>query len=145
MSRREKTLELIAIIGLDNAAKVVGIDNIVESYRKACAEKTLQTDTATALKQLDEQLRARTDELVLSFAEIYEKAYTEEEIDAQLAFHKSELGQKLIQVGPAVQNAIIKLGDMWANHIISELDEPLKKALGITVPTETAANITPAI
>jgi hypothetical protein len=135
-SRREKTLELFHIIGLDNVVRVSGIENTIDSYRIAAGDKALEEGVANALKKLHDILHEHVGELLVNFAEIYEKAYTEDQIDAMIDFNHSDLGRVLNERGAAVVGAINKLATDWQNYIIGGLDEDTKLALGAKVPTE---------
>ena len=73
---------------------------------------------------VDEQalkLAPRRADLEREAAEIYAKAFTEEELNAIAAFYASPAGQKLLKDGPLSIRELGKAGDIWATGISRDM------------------------
>lgn len=86
---------------------------------------------------VDEQalkLAPRRADLEKEAAEIYAKAFTEEELNAIAAFYTSPAGQKLLKDGPLAIRELGKAGDIWATGISRDMskatDDELEKKIG---------------
>ena len=57
---------------------------------------------------------------------IYDKYYTEEDIDALIAFYKSDIGKKVLQVTPMVTQESMEAGKQWGQKLAEEIIEELE-------------------
>ena len=85
---------------------------------------------------VDEQalkLAPRRADLEKEAAEIYAKAFTEEELNAIAAFYTSPAGAKLLKDGPLAIRELGKAGDIWATGISRDMtkitNEELEKKI----------------
>ncbi|MDP2733016.1 MAG: DUF2059 domain-containing protein [Hoeflea sp.] len=62
-------------------------------------------------------------------AQIYAKAFTQEELTAIADFYNSPAGVKLIENGPLVTRELIKSAEIWSSGIGRDLAENTNKAL----------------
>jgi hypothetical protein len=81
---------------------------------------------------VDEQALAlvpRRADLEKEAAQIYAKAFTEEELNAIAAFYTSPAGQKLLKDGPLAIRELGKAGDIWATGISRDMSKATDAAL----------------
>jgi hypothetical protein len=62
-------------------------------------------------------------------AQIYAKAFSEEELTAITDFYTSPAGQKLIDNGPLVTRELIKSAEIWSSGVSRDLAQNVNKAL----------------
>lgn len=118
--KSEVILELLKITGaLDVGNQVMG--KMLETMMDGEDERKRKIAEAFASK-LD--MHELTDQMVMLYAD----HFTTEEVQAIVAFFKSEVGQKLVAETPAMMEKSMKLGQMWAQVKLGELLEEMKKA-----------------
>jgi len=81
---------------------------------------------------VDEQalkLAPRRADLEKEAAEIYAKAFSEEELNAIAAFYTSPAGQKLLKDGPLAIRELGKAGDIWATGISRDMTKVTNEEL----------------
>ena len=97
----------------------------------------LQTNPALgkALNDVATQLRTeyapRASQLVDQVAQLYAKAFTEQELKDALAFYKSPLGRKMVKEEPEILDQSMRNAQNWANRlseeVISKMRAEMKK------------------
>jgi len=68
-----------------------------------------------------------TDDLKKLIIPIYDRYYTDEDIDALIAFYRSPIGKKTIEVTPSVLTESMAAGAKWGKAIGDQLFEKLKQ------------------
>jgi hypothetical protein len=76
---------------------------------------------------------ARRGDLEREAAQIYAKAFTEEELTAIADFYNSAPGQKLIENGPLVTRELLKSAEIWSAGIGRDLAQNVNKVLQETI------------
>lgn len=69
---------------------------------------------------------ASMDELLASIAGQAAALFTDEDLDAVIAFYKTPVGQKFIDLQPQLQAQNAMLGEQWGRRIEAELQNILK-------------------
>lgn len=69
---------------------------------------------------------AQMDELLASIAANAAAVFTDEELDATIAFYKTPVGQKFIELQPQLQAQNAMLGEQWGRRVEAELANILK-------------------
>ncbi|MEQ8739073.1 MAG: DUF2059 domain-containing protein [Hoeflea sp.] len=72
---------------------------------------------------------SRRGDLEREAAQIYAKAFSEQELTAIADFYNSPAGQKLINNGPLVTRELIKSAEIWSSGIGRDLAQNVNKAL----------------
>lgn len=118
------------------------VDNINASMeqmmRAAMAETTRRENLSPAQQQVLDQFPARFAAVIREesnwasmkpelFA-IYREVYTQEEIDAQLAFYRSPGGQAMIDKMPLVLQKSMAMGERQMRRLMPKLQASLKEA-----------------
>jgi hypothetical protein len=92
------------------------------------------------MRDLQEVISATVDEEALKIvprrgdlereaAQIYAKAFSEEELTAIADFYTSPAGKKLLENGPLVTREMIKSADIWSAGIARDLGQNVNAAL----------------
>ena len=118
-TKHEKVLKMIEISGSSRLGEQVAktlINSIKGSYANVPSE--FWDNFAKEIKADD--LR----ELVIP---IYEKYYSEEDIDNLIVFYSSPTGQKMIQVAPMIMQESISVGQAWGEKIGTKVIEELQR------------------
>lgn len=104
------------------------------------AAERLKVSLIRANGDLQEIISATVDEEALKIvprrgdlereaAQIYAKAFSEEELTAITDFYTSPAGQKLIENGPLVTRELIKSAEIWSSGVSRDLAQNVNKAL----------------
>lgn len=75
------------------------------------------------------KMAPRRADLEKEAANIYAKAFTEEELKAIAAFYTSPTGQKLLKDGPLAIRELSKAGDIWATGVSRDMSKATDAAL----------------
>ncbi len=78
---------------------------------------------------LVETFKENIDGVLISMAQIYEEAFTLEEIQEMTEFYKSELGQKILNKLPGVMQTATVMGMQWGQKIAAIAMERIRKEL----------------
>lgn len=82
-------------------------------------------------QKLDDQLASFAD----LAAEVYAREFSEEDLQAVLAFDKSPAGQHLIDKQPEISQAMVKVGQQWGQMIAQGVIADYQKEKAVEVPT----------
>jgi len=63
------------------------------------------------------EMRSRVGELSAAIVEIYATTYSPDELRQLLAFYKSPLGQRLLQLAPRINELTIAAGQAWGRQV----------------------------
>lgn len=66
------------------------------------------------------------DEMVELMIPIYDKYYTQEEVDGMIAFYRTPLGQKVISTMPAISQEGFQVGQEWGRRKAAEVVKELR-------------------
>ena len=76
-----------------------------------------------------EVLKEHSDELFSKTAVLYEKHFTETEIDELIAFYRSPTGKKTIEVMPALLQEVVAVSQAWGRGLEPLLQQRLRDRL----------------
>jgi hypothetical protein len=98
-------LELTGTVALASES----VDKIFDAF-----SKTLPQVPAPVWQRLKGQ--TRSEELIERMIPIYDKYYTQQDLDGIIAFYRSPLGQKFIRTSPDVSREGFEAGQEWATE-----------------------------
>lgn len=97
-------------------------------------------------KTVDEKtlaMAARRADLEKEAANVYTRAFTEEELTAIAAFYNSGPGKKLLTEGPIVTRQVIQAAEIWQRGVARDLAQTVGEELAKVSPI-TSQPVTPA-
>ncbi|MCY0147316.1 DUF2059 domain-containing protein [Hoeflea sp. G2-23] len=97
------------------------------------ANADLQEVISTTIDEEALKIVPRRGDLEREAAQIYAKAFTQEELTAIADFYTSPPGKKLIDNGPLVTRELIKSAEIWSSGIARDLAENVNKSLQATI------------
>jgi uncharacterized protein len=117
-SKETAIRKLISIAGGEKMASTM-IDQMIEIYR----QESIPIDA-----KLMEELKKEADvaSLMESMVPMYDKYYTEKEINQLVAFYNSPLGKKTIEVMPKLTQESMQIGAEWGKKAMERVRKKLK-------------------
>lgn len=120
---RDKIREYLEICGeVNNMTKVVDATN---NYMLEQMKTTYSAEQFAEVKQLNDKymliMRSRLDEFTEKFVDLYAEYYTEEDIDALLAYWKSPVAKKVQAVGGQVMSRAIEISGDFNKELLKQL------------------------
>lgn len=114
--KRESIHTLLELTGM---VKVVDqmIDQMFDAFAKQ--SPSVPSEAWTRLKK-----KMRADDLVEEMMPVYDKYYTQEDLDVMIAFYRTPVGQKVIRTLPDVSREGFQIGQAWG---LRKADEVLKE------------------
>lgn len=138
---REKALELMRLT-------VGTFDTLIDSI---AIENFQGADPSTIPEQLQQMLAVVKDTLTKKHSQfedaivaVYEKYFTEADVDAMLAFNHSVVGEKLRSCSIALQNDLIEATANWRNDALKENQAEISRILGVVEPAPAPPPDSPA-
>jgi len=86
----------------------------------------LSADLNAAAQQLRKDYEPRLDALKQQIAALYAARFTEKELKDALAFYKSPLGVKLVNIEPQIFDQSMGVADKWASQLADEVLEKMR-------------------
>ncbi|WP_322990270.1 MULTISPECIES: DUF2059 domain-containing protein [unclassified Hoeflea] len=105
------------------------------------ANADLQEVISTTIDEEALKIVPRRGDLEREAAQIYAKAFTQEELTAIAEFYTSPPGKKLIENGPLVTRELIKSAEIWSSGISRDLAENVNKSLQETIGARPKVNV----
>lgn len=136
MTLREKIVEYMELERFGDVFDK-SVESLVSQFRQqyeAGFGETLPENATRALALVEKALRDTRSVMENAVAEIYEEQLTESDVDALVAFGKSDIGQRIKQIAPTVQAALSEAEFIWGRDAIASVEGDLMKLLG-TTPT----------
>jgi len=121
---REKIDQLFELIDITATAKQF-IGQVLRQFAKL--GESDPEFFAAIFAGLNAKVAARIGELTDNMAEVYEKYYTEEDIDAMLAWHNSPTGKKIHALAPNIQAETSAFGEKWGHDLVEEFAAEMEK------------------
>lgn len=119
-SKEKKINEFIQLTAVDKLGKQ-SIDKMVDIYKKQFGD--LPEEFWEEFKK-----EANEDELAKMYIPIYDKYYSEADLDALIKFYKSPTGKKMVAVMPEVMNESMEKGRIWGEEISRKVMMKIEKA-----------------
>jgi hypothetical protein len=118
-AKADSIRELARITGQSNLAKQV-MGQMIEQF------KTMFTDVPASV--WTEMITSESvDELMEMTVPIYDRNFTQEDINGLLAFYRSDLGQRVLAKMPVVLQESMNAGQEWGRSMGERMMEKLKK------------------
>ena len=118
LSKKEKIQKLLDITG---SAKIgmQAIQNMIPMFEKSYStvNKEFWDDFAKEIKPTD-----LTDLII----PIYDKYYTEDDIDQLIAFYNTPVGKKMVEVLPSISKESMAAGQAWGQELAEKVLQELK-------------------
>jgi len=118
-SKTEKIKTLLELTGSANLG-IQMIDQIISSFSSG-SSKIPESFWDTFRKEIS------SDGLLNRIIPIYEKHYTEEDIDGLIKFYQSDLGKKVTASLPVVMQESMQAGQEWGREIAEKAINKLKE------------------
>lgn len=130
-SHRAKATELMALLHTQRM-----VENVSDALKKQVSEAaskiagTTQTEASKAKvadfeKKADQMIDAQLGWATMQagFADIYQKNFTEEQLDGIIAFYKSPAGAAMLEHMPTVTNEVTQFGNSHVSALQPELKQ----------------------
>lgn len=119
-SKEKKINEFIHLTAVDKLGKQ-SVDKMVDLYKQHFVD--LPEEFWEEFKK-----EVNEDELTKMYIPIYDKYYSESDLDALIKFYKSPTGKKMVAVMPEVMNESMERGRIWGEGISRKVIAKIEKA-----------------
>ena len=141
---REKVQRFLTLTGFDvDAIATEMTEMMVGGLRKEFEDgfgEALPKKPVEALGAFEKALKSQRAAFYDRVVETVEKNFTEEEVDALIAFYESPAGLKLIAVLPTVRPTILAAQEEWRDSSLKSVEGEFHALLGDSVnPVESIA------
>jgi hypothetical protein len=122
---RKKIVALMEIIGAENITRQVSLSVTQQlAYGLKQAEPDLDEKAFRILASItEEEIEARSDEMIEKMVPLYAKHFTEDELDELLAFYRSPIGRKTTETMPKVMQESMELAATESQSAIPKIKE----------------------
>ncbi|RXR16216.1 DUF2059 domain-containing protein [Flavobacterium amnicola] len=117
-SKKAKILEMISLTGVDKIG-VQMMDNIMNSFRNR--DNSIPDDFWIEVKK-----EVNSEELINLYVPIYDKYYTEEDLENLVKFYKSPTGKKVTSIMPQMMNESMEIGKKWGQELAQKVIQKLE-------------------
>ena len=118
-AKADSIRELARITGQSNLAKQI-MGQMVDQFKQVIPEVP---DNVWSEMMSDENI----DELLENIVPIYDRNFTQEDINGLLAFYRSDLGQRVLAKMPVVMQEGMLAGQEWGEALAQRIKEKLQK------------------
>lgn len=119
-SKKTKILEMIALTGVDKIGMQM-MDNVINNFRNY--DKNIPEDFWVEVKK-----EINSNDLIELYIPIYDKYYTEEDLDNLVKFYKSPTGKKVTSIMPQMMNESMEVGKNWGQQLAKKVVEKIEKS-----------------
>jgi len=120
-TKKEKVVQLLELMGSKkNMAPVM--DQVMGYFKKG-----FPAVDSTFWDEASKEANGDMDNLLNSLVPIYEKYYTESDIDELVKFYNSPVGKKVIAVMPQVLQESMVVGSEWGKKMAAHVLEKMKE------------------
>ncbi|MDI9311356.1 MAG: DUF2059 domain-containing protein [Limnohabitans sp.] len=116
--KKEKILKLIEVTGANKLGYQI-FDNIINMIKD---KNPLAEEFISEIKK-----EVKPEGLTELYIPIYDKYYTEEDVDNLIKFYQSPTGKKVTSVMPEMLNDSMEAGKKWGELLAQKIIEKLKK------------------
>lgn len=118
-TKNDKIVKLLELTGARNIAMQM-LDNIIPMFQKSYSSVN-QSFWDEARKEI------MSDDLMNLILPIYDKYYTEDDLDQMIAFHSSPVGKKIAALQPQITKESMDAGYIWGQEVGRKVIEKLKR------------------
>lgn len=116
--KKEKILKLIEVTGANKLGFQI-FDNIIAMIKD---KNPMAEEFVSEVKK-----EVKPDGLSELYIPIYDKYYTEEDIDNLIKFYQSSTGKKVTSVMPQMLNESMEAGKKWGEELVQKIIQKLDK------------------
>lgn len=119
LTKKESIKKLLVLSGSADMGKQM-LDQMIDSYKK--------TMPSVTEKFWDEfKKKASEDSLIEMIIPIYDKYFSQEDIDGLIVFYESPAGKKFVSVLPDLTKEAVKKGQEWGTKLAEDIMKELAK------------------
>ncbi|NWJ49438.1 MAG: DUF2059 domain-containing protein [Bacteroidetes bacterium] len=118
-TKNEKIRALLEITGSAKLGKQV-MSTMIASFKNSLVNVNLEFWN-------EFEKSVKTEELVELIIPLYEKYYTEKDIDQLIAFYNTPVGKKMIATMPQIMQESMAIGQNWGRQLAEKLAKELKE------------------
>lgn len=117
-TKNEKIKSLMTLTGSGNLG-VSMIDTMIESFKKTMPEVPNEF-------WIEFRKEVNAEEIVNLMIPIYDKYFTEKEVDELIAFYNTPIGKKMISTLPTIMKESMEVGKIWGQELGKKVYNRLK-------------------
>jgi len=117
-SKKAKILEMISLTGVDKIGMQM-MDNVMNSFKNR--DNSIPDDFWIEVKK-----EVNSEELINLYIPIYDKYYTEEDLEDLVKFYKSPIGKKVTSIMPQMMNESMEIGRKWGKELAQKVIQKLE-------------------
>ena len=111
-----------------NLLEITGMPKLAEQMMSQMLDGMAKSTPSVSNEIWDRfKKKLNPNELVDLMIPVYDKYYTQADVDGMVAFYRTPLGQKVIATLPAVSRDSMQIGQEWGSEKAREVLEELKK------------------
>ena len=135
---RDKILKLmsLAISPLEKIAEAY-VDEWRRAFEGGFGE--LPPDAAAALDAISEELKTQQAGVQERLIAVYEKYFTEEDLDAHIAWRQSAVNKKFESFSNTMNGDFVEILDAWKSSACKNREADLQRLLGMNQPAPAPA------
>lgn len=118
-SKNQKLKEFLEVSGAAKMGEQV-VSSMIEMFKSSYSD--VQNEFWNEFKK-----EIKSDQLVDLVTPIYAKHYTEDELNELIAFYKSPIGQKTVNLLPVITEESMAVGQQWGMDIANKALQKLKE------------------
>ncbi len=126
---REKIMTFLNLTGLAKYPDVIAEGYTAQIRSQFMTDETLPDAFAKAIGLMTSTLEAKKDALFNTVISAYEKSFTEEELDALVAFYGSPVGRRVVELGGIVLPEVVAAGETWGAEALMSIQGALAEIL----------------
>lgn len=121
--KREIILKLLEVADTKNMTQLM-LDSMIEPLTAQIG----RANPNLPAEELDKLRKSyQAEELIEIIVPLYDKHYTQEELEGLVAFYQTPLGKKFIKTLPVLTNESMKLGEEWGRKKSVEWTDEMRK------------------
>jgi hypothetical protein len=126
---REKILTFLNLTGISKYPDVITAGYTAQIRSQFMTDETLPDEFAKAVGLMTATLEAKKPALFDTVITAYEKAFTEEDIDALVKFYGSPIGKRVVELGGIVLPEVVAAGETWGAEALMSIQGELAAIL----------------
>ena len=120
-SKSQKINQLLELTGSGKMGIQV-MNQMMEHLKSSSSDSKAKTEFLEEFKK-----EVKAEDITNMIIPIYDKYYTESDIDQLIAFYNSPIGKKMISTMPQVMQESMVVGQAWGKQIIEKVQAKLKE------------------
>jgi uncharacterized protein len=114
---------------IDELMELSGGKKVMSDFMKELSDPARRSSAPMLPNEFWDRLlkEAKPEQMIEMLVPIYDKYYTEPDLDELLVFYKTPLGKKLLDVGPKVMMESVLAGQEWGQKLGRQIMEDMIK------------------